>query len=524
MAVALGAAAAGAVEPIVIEPVVPLDPKPEEQRLAPPPQPQPAKRGRLFITPLWQKIARREKSQVRASAPTPAVRTPQLRDRKDTRDTQRRLEDAEEEIRQLQQTIRDLHKLQIEYEEQLAAAQEQPQLVVTAKEPDPAIEILRQENVGQERRLRVYEDEIRDLRAALDEARDEARQARLLATAPRPEPEPAGPDLSAEVSRLETSLAEAEERAAGLNIAVERMEQERETQRVLLIQRDGEIEDLKKSIETLRQAAAPAEPAPTDPGGRIAELEALLLQADRRALRLEKQLSDLRAGSVPAEDPPAPTALESLDDTTWILTGETDPTLPPIEDEPLVPGLTLTPAEQVEEANRLLNEGEVAEAERLFEEAARADGSLLSASFGLAACRYACDDLRGASRLAEQVLQRDPSYARALGLKGIIAWHDGDLKAALNCLERAVRLAPGDAHLHNYLGIAHHTRNAHSASVRSFRRAIELDPMNAEAQFNLAVVLATSDRPLLDEARASYEAALQLGNRRDAELEEILYP
>jgi len=54
-------------------------------------------------------------------------------------------------------------------------------------------------------------------------------------------------------------------------------------------------------------------------------------------------------------------------------------------------------------------------------------------------------------------------------------------------------------------------------------KAVALNPNLAEANFNLAVILATDDRPQLDKARQYYQASLRLGNVRDEKLEGILY-
>ena len=55
-------------------------------------------------------------------------------------------------------------------------------------------------------------------------------------------------------------------------------------------------------------------------------------------------------------------------------------------------------------------------------------------------------------------------------------------------------------------------------------KAVELNPNLAEAHFNLAVILATDNRPQLDQARQHYESSRRLGNVRDEKLEGILYP
>jgi Flp pilus assembly protein TadD len=78
--------------------------------------------------------------------------------------------------------------------------------------------------------------------------------------------------------------------------------------------------------------------------------------------------------------------------------------------------------------------------------------------------------------------------------------------------------------LHNYLGIVLHDRNRNEQAIRELRRSVELDGTNIEARFNLAVLLATSDKPSLDEARRQYETAMKMGGARDETLDRILFP
>ena len=89
-------------------------------------------------------------------------------------------------------------------------------------------------------------------------------------------------------------------------------------------------------------------------------------------------------------------------------------------------------------------------------------------------------------------------------------------------LERAIKRDPKDAQLHNYLGITFYAQGKQSRAMDEFEKAVELNPNLAEAHFNLAVILATDNRPQLDQARQHYQSSLQLGNARDEKMEGIL--
>ena len=183
----------------------------------------------------------------------------------------------------------------------------------------------------------------------------------------------------------------------------------------------------------------------------------------------------------------------------------------------------LSASQLVVEGNKQLRDGKLADAEKLFGEAAVKDPSMMSSKFGIASCRYTAGDLPEAKRLVEEVLQVEPKNSQAMGLSGIIAWRQGDLKTATHKLQSAIKLSSGDAQLHNYMGIIWYAQDKRSQAIKELQKAIELNPNIAEARFNLAIILATDDTPQLAEARQNYQTALRLGSARDEKLEKILY-
>ena len=253
---------------------------------------------------------------------------------------------------------------------------------------------------------------------------------------------------------------------------VAEQKQQMEAQKIILQQRETEIRDLRSALaardammkEQMRGAAAPAPAAPA-------------------------------AAAVNPPAAPAPAAVDSL----------------------------MSAAQMVAEGNRLLRAGNADEAEKMFSSALVMDPLLASARVGLGSCRYARGDLEGARKLAEEVVTVEPRNPAALGLAGIVAWKQGDMKYATAMLERAIRQDPKDAQWHNYLGIVRYAQGKRVHAVDELEQAIALDPNLAEANFNLAVILATDDRPQLDKARQYYQASLRLGNARDEKLEGILY-
>jgi len=173
---------------------------------------------------------------------------------------------------------------------------------------------------------------------------------------------------------------------------------------------------------------------------------------------------------------------------------------------------------------KLLGEGRVEEALAVFSVLLEQNPSNARAMMGLASCYYNIWDFKNAESILNQLLDIHPTYAEAMGLKGMISWRNNDLEKADRYLSRGLLLDAKSAQLHNYMGIVHHSRQKLQEAAKEFRQAVDLDPRHAEAQFNLAVVLATSSPSDITSARKYYESAISLGSERNQDLEKILYP
>lgn len=122
--------------------------------------------------------------------------------------------------------------------------------------------------------------------------------------------------------------------------------------------------------------------------------------------------------------------------------------------------------------------------------------------------------LRGAGERSPAGAQREGSTS-SLGEIGVLQLLEGRVDRALRNLEKAVRLAPDDAHLLSDLAAARLARAQQEGDVydlipalEAASRAVEIDPRLEEASFNLAVIL---ERLFLREpAKAAWETYLQL--------------
>ena len=170
-----------------------------------------------------------------------------------------------------------------------------------------------------------------------------------------------------------------------------------------------------------------------------------------------------------------------------------------------------------------MKEGKLAAAEDCFTRALALNPKLDDARFGFASCRYAAGDVAGAKKALDELLRRNKKHGPALGLAGIIALKQNDLRTARDRFEHAVKRSPKDARLHTNLAIVYDGMRKKKAALRELRKAVALDPNLAEARFNLAILLVSEKPPKLTEAKHHYQTALQLGSTRDERLEKILY-
>jgi Flp pilus assembly protein TadD len=92
---------------------------------------------------------------------------------------------------------------------------------------------------------------------------------------------------------------------------------------------------------------------------------------------------------------------------------------------------------------------------------------------------------------------------------------------ALDALSRAAKMDPQDAQIQNYLGITLSQKGMRGPAETALRKAIQLDPDNASAHHNLAVVYLTQKPPLVELARWHYQKAVTAGHPRNPEMEKV---
>jgi len=174
------------------------------------------------------------------------------------------------------------------------------------------------------------------------------------------------------------------------------------------------------------------------------------------------------------------------------------------------------------EAGKSFAAGNLKTAEELYRKALgqEPDSAVILVSAAAVKTRLGkIDESRGMLRKA---LSLDLDSAPAWQLLGMNALEQKRDDEAFACLTQATLHDEKNPRAHNYLGMAAGRKGWTEASEQELRRAVELDPNYADANFNLAVLYLGRTPPLVELARRHYQRALDLGAQRDPSIEKLI--
>ena len=171
------------------------------------------------------------------------------------------------------------------------------------------------------------------------------------------------------------------------------------------------------------------------------------------------------------------------------------------------------------EAGRAFSSGNLPLAEKLYEQMLALSPSSPRLLVNLAAVKTRRGKTAESAELARKALSNDWQNPQAWLLLGMNSLESGKDDEALADLMQATLRDEGNPRAHNYLGIAAGRKGWGEVSEKELRRAVELDPGYADANFNLAVFYLGRTPPLIEMVRRHYQRALDLGAPHDAALE-----
>lgn len=190
----------------------------------------------------------------------------------------------------------------------------------------------------------------------------------------------------------------------------------------------------------------------------------------------------------------------------------------------------------VRTAERAFAAGRYAEAEQKYLEVLRQDQENVTTLANLASAQVemgrvadaekdvqrAMGHFTNAEKNIHRVLQLAPDDDFSLYLLGRIRFRQDKLDEALDALSRSAKANPNYAEAQNFLGIVLSEKGLRGPAEVALRKAIQLQPDNTDAHYNLAVVYATQKPPALALARWHYKKARNVGHPGNAEFEKLL--
>jgi Flp pilus assembly protein TadD len=174
------------------------------------------------------------------------------------------------------------------------------------------------------------------------------------------------------------------------------------------------------------------------------------------------------------------------------------------------------------EAEKSFVAGNLQKADSLYSRALGVVPNNPSLLVSAAAVKTRLGKLDESRRMLREALSLDLDNAAAWKLLGMNALEQKRDEEAFACLAQATLHDETNPRAHNYLGMAAGRKGWGEASEQELRRAVELDPNYADANFNLAVLYLGRTPPLVELARRHYQRALDLGAQRDSAIENLI--
>jgi len=117
-------------------------------------------------------------------------------------------------------------------------------------------------------------------------------------------------------------------------------------------------------------------------------------------------------------------------------------------------------------------------------------------------------ELDAAIESYNQALKIKPDYAEAHSNMGTALKDKGELDAAIDSYKQALKVKPDLAEAHSNMGTALNDKGEPDAAIDSYKQALKIKPDNADAHYNMGIALQAKGEP--DAAIDSYKQALKI--------------
>lgn len=129
----------------------------------------------------------------------------------------------------------------------------------------------------------------------------------------------------------------------------------------------------------------------------------------------------------------------------------------------------------------------------------------------LGVTRIRLNQVKEARGLFDRAILADAESARAHFMHGVACFHLDDTEAAVASIRKAVEMEPDNAELRSFLGVVHVVRAEWDDAVDALGMAVDLDPRQAAAHYNLSYAILNSGHNDARRALKHYHLALKHG-------------
>jgi tetratricopeptide (TPR) repeat protein len=130
-------------------------------------------------------------------------------------------------------------------------------------------------------------------------------------------------------------------------------------------------------------------------------------------------------------------------------------------------------------------------------------------------------DKKGKPGAGSGAIELPPKEAKIIA-ENIELCRKGEYKKVYSNMHKFIKKHPKCSQAYLLKGTAEIAEGKDSAAIKSLKKALELDPANRDAHYNISQLLIRAEQPDFKSAAIHYKRAVQLGADEDADLKSVL--